>query len=260
MLRRTTLFLLAVFLSGVSHAYDAQSVIVSSRGSLPLILTVPHDGGELLDHMPIRTTGVLVRDAGTRELVERVAALLEDRLGKRPYIVIAKFSRKYLDANRAERDAMESQDALPAYRAYHDQIAAFVAEVKAQFPTGSLLVDIHGQSNDPNTTFRGTREGLTAKTLVNRFGRSALQGEKSITGALAARGYQVNPAVGAETLREDPRYRGGYTVFTYGSNRTDGIDAIQLEFGRNHRANPRLAEHFSEALIIFMSQYGLLPK
>jgi N-formylglutamate amidohydrolase len=154
---------------------------------------------------------------------------------------------------------MESEDALPAYRAYHDQISAYISELKAKFPNGSLLLDVHGQSDDPNTTFRGTRAGLTAKALLGRFGSAALQGERSITGVLAAKGYLVNPTVGADTLREDPRFSGGYTVFNYGSQNPEGIDAIQLEFGKNHRASERLAEDLAEALFVFMTQYGLLP-
>jgi hypothetical protein len=132
--------------------------------------------------------------------------------------------------------------------------------VKAKFPAGSLLLDVNGQSDDPNTTFRGTRAGLTTKALLSRYDQAALQGEKSIIGILATKGYAVNPAVGAETLREDPRFAGGYTVFNYGSQHSEGIDAIQLEFGKNHRANERLADDLAEALIVFMTQYGLLPK
>jgi len=259
--RRTILTLaFATSFAARSKAYDAASLVDAAKGTLPLILTVPHDGGEFLGLLPARTKGALVRDAGTRDLTERVASLLESRTGKRPYIVAAKFSRKYLDANRSEQDAMESQDALPAYRAYHNQISSFIVEVKAKFPAGALLVDVHGQSDDPNTTFRGTRGGLTTKALLSRFGPSALQGDKSIIGVLASKGYQVNPFVGAEDLREDARFAGGYTVFTYGSQRPEGIDSIQLEFGRNHRTNSHLPEDFTEALIVFMKQYELLPK
>jgi N-formylglutamate amidohydrolase len=261
MLKQTLLFLsLTVFLPSASCAYDAADMVQSSKGTLPLILTVPHDGGAFLGLTPVRTKGAIVRDAGTQELAERVASRIEERLGKRPYVVIAKFSRKYLDANRPEQDAMESQNALPAYRAYHDRIGTYVAELKNQFPAGSLLLDVHGQSDEPNTTFRGTRAGLTAKALLDRFGPSALQGDKSIIGVLAAKGYQVFPAPGADSLREDRRFSGGYTVFAYGSHLATGIDAIQLEFGKSHRANPRLAEDLADALVIFMTQFELLPK
>ena len=260
MRRHLILLLIALALvPGLSFAYDAQSMVVSSKGTLPLILTVPHDGGEFLGLLPARKTGAVVRDLGTRELAERVAAILETRTGKRPYLVMARFSRKYLDANRPEAEAMESEDALPAYRAYHDQISTYVAEVKAAFPAGALLLDVHGQSQEPDTTFRGTRAGSSAKALLGRFGPAALQGVSSITGVLAAKGYTVNPAVGAETLREDPRYAGGYTVFQYGSQRPAGIDAIQLELGKKHRDTARLADDLAEALIVFMTHHGLLP-
>lgn len=254
------LLLILGFLPASSRAYDPSALVVASAGTLPLVLTVPHDGGDFLGLMPVRSTGSVVRDAGTRDLAERVAAALEERTGKRPYLVIAKFSRKYLDANRAEQDAMESQDALPAYRAYHDRIAAYVADVKTQFAGGALLVDVHGQSQEPGTTFRGTRHGATARRLLDRHGPAALQGGKSILGALATKGYQMHPPPGAESLREDSRFSGGFTVFTYGSHRPEGIDAIQLEFGRQHRADPQLAGNLAEALIVFMTEYGLLPK
>ena len=261
MLRRPFLSLLLTALTpGISKAYDAKSLVVASKGTLPLILSVPHDGGEYLGLLPVRKKGAVVRDAGTRDLAERVASILEARTGKRPYLVIALFSRKYLDANRSEQDAMESDDALPAYKAYHEQIAAYISDVKAKFPAGALLVDVHGQSDDPNTTFRGTRSGLTTKALLARHGQPSLQGDKSITGVLASKGYPVNPPAGAETLREDPRFAGGYTVATYGSHRPEGIDAIQLEFGKNHRANERLAEDLAEALTVFMTEYALFPR
>jgi len=37
-------------------------------------------------------------------------------------------------------------------------------------------------------------------------------------------------------------------------------DAIQFEFGRDHRANPRLPEDVPDALIGFMRAHGLLAR
>ena len=109
-----------------------------------------------------------------------------------------------------------------------------------------------------DAAFRGTHAGLTTKTLLSRFGRASIQGEKSIIGVLAAKGYTVNPAVNVESLREDPRFAGGYTVFNYGSQHPEGIDAIQLEFGKNQRESKRLAEDLADALLVFMAQYQFL--
>ena len=150
---------------------------------------------------------------------------------------------------------MESVDALPAYATYHQRVAEFVRDISSRFPGGGLLVDVHGQSDEPGTIFRGTRAGLTVKSLIARHGVSAVQGEKSITGTLEAKGYHVMPSTASESLREDPRFAGGYTVFTYGSHRPGGIDAVQLEFGRTYRSNSRLADDFADALLTFMSTY-----
>jgi len=254
------LLVLAGLCPTVADSYEVADTVESSTGTLPLILTVPHDGGDFLGLTPARTKGAVVRDAGTRQLAERVASLLEQRLGRRPYLVIAKFSRKYADVNRTEADAIESEEALPAYREYHSRVADHVRQVRIAFPAGALLVDVHGQSDAPGTTFRGTRAGLTAKALVARFGPSAIQGDKSVIGVLASKGYAVHPSPGTDSLREGSRFTGGYTVFTYGSHRPEGIDAIQLEFGRDHRANPGLAEDLADALVTFLTQFEFLHK
>lgn len=265
LIRIALLLLVATFATvggSVARAYDAASKVVASTGTLPLILTVPHDGDASLGSTPARTPGrsaqdKFTRDAGTRALAEQIASHLEARFGKRPYIVIARFHRKYLDANRAQSEAMQSAEALPAYRAYHDQITTFVAEAKLQFPAGALLVDVHGQADEPDIIFRGTRAGLTTATLLRRFGATVLGGEKSILGMLEAKGYQVHPSVAANTLREDPRFAGGFTVLAYGIHRLLGVDAIQLEFGTLVRKKPRLPQDVADALHTFMQQHGV---
>ena len=87
----------------------------------------------------------------------------------------------------------------------------------------------------------------------------ALQGPGSLIGRLAARGYRVVPEIGSEPLREDARFNGGYTVFNYGSQHATGIDAIQLEFGRNLRNRTELPDALAEALATFLVDYGYLP-
>jgi N-formylglutamate amidohydrolase len=222
---------------------------------MPILLTVPHDGDEMLGWIGVRKKGTVVRDVATRDLAERTANLLEKKTGLRPYFVIAKFSRRYLDANRQEAEAQESPEAIPAYRYYHAQIAKFVAEISAKYSDGAILIDIHGQSDDPETIFRGSRSGVTARVLLNKFGKEALQGNTSITGALQGKGYKVFPPIESPDLREDKRFNGGHTVFTYGSNNPNGIDAIQLEFGKRARDRSNLAEDFAGSILIFSKKY-----
>lgn len=252
---RVLAFVLAFAVPASAAADDAQSLVTASRGDLPLILTAPHDGTGNVGLAASRVNGVTVRDLGTGELARRTADLIGQKTGKRPYLVIAEFSRKYVDANRPPEEAYESDAAAPAYRAYHDRLAAYVEEIRTRFPAGALLVDVHGQGQEASVIFRGTRHGLTTKALMARAGPEALTGPKSLLGELAARGYRTNPAPDGSTLEEDRRFNGGYTVFHYGSQNADGIDAIQLEFGSALRKQARLADNLADALAAFTRLY-----
>ena len=98
-------------------------------------------------------------------------------------------------------------------------------------------MDVHGQSQDPDTTFRGTRAGVTTRALLGRHGQAAIQGVSSIVGVLAAKGYAVNPPVDAQSLGEDPRYSGGFTVFQYDTptNPFDMLDNSKVYWVENEK-------------------------
>jgi len=141
----------AALSASIAVAAGGDDSVRFSKGDLPLILTVPHDGTVVPHDVPARKPENLARDkvnrdVGTAPLAERIAKRLEEQLGKRPYLVIERIERKYLDVNRSEQDALQSPAMQPAYRAYHQQIAAYVAEIRDRFPSGALLIDVHGES------------------------------------------------------------------------------------------------------------------
>jgi N-formylglutamate amidohydrolase len=105
-------------------------------------------------------------------------------------VVAVRFSRKYIDANRAEADAFDAPEAKPAYDAYHGHIRRFVAEIGERFPQGGVLIDVHGQSEDPGVVHRGTRNGRTVAGLLRRHGEEALVGPRSVLGVVQGKGYQ----------------------------------------------------------------------
>jgi N-formylglutamate amidohydrolase len=232
-------------------AYDPQQFVAARAGSMPVILAVPHDGGERLPGVPERSGGVRVRDTSTQLLATRTADAIERQTGRRPYVVVARFSRRFVDANRSADEAVESPDALPAWQAYHAQLADFVAQVRERWPGGGLLVDVHGQGVDPSTVFRGTRNGRSVQALVQRHGREAIDGEASLLGVLRARGHGAEPAPGAREVR----FNGGNTVEAYGSHHSEGIDTIQLEFGKSLRESEEAAQDLAEAILVFEKAY-----
>ena len=240
--------------SGV--AADPESFIIARAGNLPILLTAPHGGLDGVSGVAMRSRGTTATDARTIELTEALATQLQKALGAQPYVVAARFSRKYIDANRAEAEAFDSPEAKPAYDTYHDRIRLFIREIRQRFPQGALLLDIHGQSDDPSVVHRGTRNGTTAAALVRTHGPAALIGTNSIFGALQGKGYKVfppNTPIGDPP--EDRRFNGGYTVHTYGSGNADGIDAIQIEIGRNLRTDSSFVAALGEAIIVFYRSY-----
>lgn len=248
---------LAVFAAAADLvAADINDLIVSKAGNLPIVLTAPHGGQQVVPGARVRTDGTMTMDTRTLEFTEALAKKLKDVLGAEPYVVAAKFHRRYIDANRSDTEAFEDANARPVYQAYHERIREFVAEVKQKFPAGALLLDIHGQGADPDTVHRGTKDGATVTRMIQAHGAEALTGEKSILGVLRLRGravYPPNTPLGNPP--EDGRYNGGYTVRTYGSNNANGIDAIQLELGANLRTTPRFVDELAEAIAIYYRAY-----
>ena len=220
---------------------DIEVLVEVQQGELPVILSAPHGGTMQIEGVEPRSgagmetgpSGFFTgRDAGTTELAVAIADAIQRRTGKRPYLVLSKVHRKYLDPNRPASIAYEDSDAALVYQRYHGSLQRFCAEILENHRTG-LLLDIHGQGSSSATVYRGTGNGKTVMRLRERFGESAHSGEESLFGVLHRLGWKVhpNPANG----KEQSGFTGGYIVQTHGSHRPEGIDAVQLEFGAEYR-------------------------
>jgi N-formylglutamate amidohydrolase len=242
-----------------------QDYVISRLGTLPIILSAPHGGSSVMAGIVPRvaaaglTKFVTARDERTAELTELLAAALEREMAGSPFVVIAKFERRIVDANRAAKDAYTppgDNGPQQIYDAYHRELTAAATDVARIWGHG-ILIDVHGQGSDALTIFRGTVDGRTVTRLTGQFGPTALHGPQSLFGLLAAAGYTVFPAVGT-TVSEDRRYNGGTIVRQYGGG---PIDAIQLEFGAGLRAPERLqqtADDTARAVARFAWQF--LPR
>jgi N-formylglutamate amidohydrolase len=251
-LTRPALFVLGALAAG-APAQPPQAppprevaLVTARRGALPVILSAPHGGTKAVpgvpprrgDGLPVGGSGFFAgRDTNTEELADAIAAAVEKRTGKAPYLVAARFHRKYLDANRPPDIAYEDPRAKPVYDAYRDTLAAYCREVRKTYGRG-LLLDVHGQGAMPGAVIRGTKDGKTVALLRQRFGEKAHTGPDSFFGLLAANGLKVHPADLAG--KEYAALNGGHIVQTYGGG-DFGIDAIQLEFGGDYRTDARRA-------------------
>jgi N-formylglutamate amidohydrolase len=213
--------------------YSTTRLVSRHRGTLPVLLTCPHDGGEQPAGV-LKRTGPTPecpdfetdRDRCTRAVTTGLAQRLLDLTGEAPSVVIAEFDRDYIDANRPAACAFEpgqGANAQQFYDEYHDTIRQFVDDIRAENGGLGLLFDIHGTGGiegTPAALYLGTVNGLTARRLV-RADPQALQRRRSLRGFLEAADYAV--------VAEAPKLVGGYTVRTYGSHHSDGLDAVQIE-------------------------------
>jgi len=245
-----------------------ETLVSTQAGQLPIILSAPHGGELAVPGVPVRTGDgipkgpsgfVTVRDGGTEQLAIAIAAELEQRMGKKPYYVVARFSRKYIDPNRPAPIAYEHPEAKPIYDFYHGTLAKFAREVHTKFDRG-LVLDIHGQGSARDTIFRGTQNGKTVALLTQRFGPEAQVGPKSFFGLLMTAGCKGFPL---DDSAERQGFGGGFIVQSYGGTDHFGLDAIQLEFGADFRARENVkasAAKVADAVVSFVKLYLSEPK
>lgn len=212
---------------------DLKKLIIIQEGTIPVILSAPHGGTLVVPGATVRQgEGVAqfttVRDVNTDLLAQKLAEKVEKQLGGKPWLVVAKFSRKYIDANRPASGAYESKEAQPIYDAYHGALEKACKQVKEKFGSG-LLIDVHGQAVRADAIFRGTQNGKSTTLLTERFGKKAITGPEGFQGMLEAKGYTLLPP--SQSDEKETRFNGGYIVQHYGSHTGFGIDAIQMEFG-----------------------------
>lgn len=230
----------------ITTTSSASDLILTENGELPVILTAPHGGVEDVPDCTARPPAgkrfVNRPDQRTDLLARGIADELKQLTGKSPYLVIARFHRKFIDANRRADEAYGAPGCAAVYDAYHAAIRGYITEIRSKYPH-AMLFDIHGQAAYPDSILRGTHHGAAVAQLLARAGASAVSGPDSVFGRFAAMGYHIVPLNStAPSDRVEARgYTGGHTVALYGSNRDAGIDAMQLEFGVDLRARSVVA-------------------
>jgi hypothetical protein len=132
---------------------------------------------------PEDTSFVTTVDPETDRLALGIAARIKALTQGDVYLVVARFDRKYIDANRAPGIAFDQAAAQPYYDAYHAAIRRFVDEIRARHPHG-LLIDVHGQAKIPDGLARGTIDGRSIRQLLARAGAAAMTGPNGLFGQL----------------------------------------------------------------------------
>jgi len=237
--------------------FGAADFISVQKGDLPIIISAPHGGTMAIPGVPERKgegmkTGGAGFFAGREENTELLAAAIareiQSRLGKKPFFVIAKAHRKFVDANRPPEIGVEHPRAREVSDAYRGTLAKFCDDVQTRFGCG-LLIDVHGQGSARETVFRGTHNGATDAMLPKIAGEKIHSGPQSLAGLLVARSIHMKPT---DTNAENAGFTGG--DITRGSGKHEGIGAVQCEFGMDFRTKDALkgtSEKFADAIADF---------
>lgn len=254
------------------------------RGTMPILLTVPHGGSEQPEDdsgrkLPARSEQLTApgctgrqryndeRDPGTIELAEAIAQTMLDRTGLSPYVVIARFARTYVDVDRSPACAFSDPAAAPFYNEYHRRIDEYVTQLQAQNGDRGFLFDLHHapvQPGDPADVFLITRNGAS---LQAGFDRAQLFAQHGLQGLLTWTRYPALHASDEQSFRIDVSPRnpgdreysalaGGPTLEQYGGR----INAIQIETTLALRPGTRqfgyLVDALSNAMIHFVRRHA----
>jgi N-formylglutamate amidohydrolase len=110
---------IALLLAHSAAAAGIEDLVLKQPGSLPIILTAPHGGTQAIPGVSARVVAGkgdrynAGRDPETDRLAIGIAAEIKALTGKDVYLVLARFDRKFIDANRPPEVAFDNPAAAP---------------------------------------------------------------------------------------------------------------------------------------------------
>ena len=239
-------------------------------GRSPLLITCPHDGRqhppgtpERPDQQPGCGRAKKRADVSTRLIALGLSKAVLDITGAEPSIVIARFHRRFIDANRRSQCAFQSKVAAPFYREYHRRIDLAIAAIKAQFPKRGVLVDIHGAADlvaQPDVhVLLGSDNGNSICRLLN-LDPLILFRRGGVVRTLQAARFGVIPAEFDDP--EHTSFDGGFTVREHGASHASGLDALQIEIVGSVRSQEgrrnQLIQSLAQGLVRLLAQQARL--
>ena len=211
------------------------------RGTIPLIISVPHGGLFKVENIPDRTSGI---DGVDRETVSLAIDLIENinklfQLNSKdirtPSYIISKVERLKIDFNRKESEAFHIKSSLAKeiYQFYHNKINELISYNLNEFKR-SLLIDIHGfeKAKRPKG-FRDVELVLGTNNLETMFKYKTSKQDrgKNFRGKIVKKFNELNiPIAPGHPRRREYVLTGGYIVQKYGASRIKNSQAIQIEF------------------------------
>jgi hypothetical protein len=245
------------------------------RGSLPILIVAPHGGTELVQGIASRrnvnrpvSNFSYYGSIWTREICVQISNVIKRLSGETPYMVLNLAHRRYVDVNREESDAYESNLNAPRiYWEYHDFINEYVNRMNVLYEN-PILIEISGQSDLPDLIVRRTLNGRTVKRLTEAVGQKLYLNSKygeefyqrqlkyytDLSKKYTNAGQQQKIKAAIKTLEEKKEKK----ILKYGRYAYTGKNSLIGEIQkRGYRINPSLYEADMEQALTIAGNYTL---
>eukprot|EP00808_Paulinella_micropora_P024667 g1774.t1 len=277
-----------------SRGSHEKPFIISSRGDLPLVITMPHGGVLRPAFIPDQTTSIKKADSHTKLLGTCIADGLEEIFGQRPFTVASCAHRCKVDLNRPLKSeflgtiACTDPMGILIWHQYHNAIATALEECLRRFGC-CLLIDLHGQNHGNDYVELGysltmadlakadrhlDSQPCTVSTLGSPVSQT-VRGPHSLGACLTAADIKACPSPKLPRPTSSLFFEGGYTAWHYAGMKFDGnpgfgrpgVATIQCETPYISRQNPKSSPpfdgygvKFAQGLANFLQHWANEPR
>jgi hypothetical protein len=287
-MKNLLLYSFLLFITVQSNAqiiYGSNQYTEYHKGTLPIVISVPHGGSLLPASLPNRTcnSAVNVSDENTIELAQQIDSSFVKATGCHPHIIYCNLHRSKLDCNRNLTDgACGNAAAGIAWNEFHQFIDSAQATAKNENNEKAFYIDLHGHGNpiqrielgyllyDNELDFTdsvlntaqyvgySTIQNLVNNNVNNYTHAELLRGASALGSMMGNSGY---PAVPSQQMPSPGTtsnyYSGGYNVAHHTSYvLANTVNGVQVECNySNIRDTYSHLKTFADSLVQVMVQY-----
>ena len=265
--------------------YGANNYTEYHKGSLPVVISVPHGGYLTPTSIPDRTcnSAVTVTDANTIELAQQIDSAFWIATGCHPAIIYCNLHRAKLDCNRNLSDgACGNAIAENAWHEFNDFIDSAQAAAKNAWGGKAFYIDLHGHGNPiqrlelgyllydneldftdsvlntPQYIGYSTIQNLVATNINGYKHAQLLRGTYALGTLFGNAGYPSVPSAQIPAPGTTTNYySGGYNAAnhtSYALNNT--VNGLQIECNyTNVRDNYLNRKIFADSLVAVLKNY-----
>lgn len=271
------------FEAGKSY-FDEEKWTEFIAGDIPLVLSVPHGGTNLLPDVPLRSCkgAVTVTDTRTIELAREIQKAFKSKYGANPYIVICHLSRKNVDQNR-EMETATCGNALmeKPWKQFHDYIDTALAMSVNKYGS-AMYIDLHGHGHPnqrlelgygingnelPDLSSNKDLSELAKRSSVNNLlklnpktdFKELMIGKNAFGTLISKEGTPAIPSKQTPELEEGEKYfNGGYNTRRYTSEQYPNVFGWQIESNykgvRDPAGRPVFAAAFADVIMKYFKE------